>query len=61
VQRWAGRQDDVRLLGLDRFAVRFRVQSRRDCYDLRVPFAAPLDGTESFGRALRALVACGPG
>jgi hypothetical protein len=61
VQRWAGRQDDVRLLGLDRFAVRFRVQSRRDCYDLRVPFAAPLDGTESFGRALHALVTCGPG
>jgi hypothetical protein len=60
VQRWAGRQDDVRLLGLDRYAVRFRVQSRRGCYDLRVPFAVPLDGPAGFGAAVAHLLACGP-
>jgi hypothetical protein len=61
VQRWAGRHDDVRLLGLDRFGVRFRVQSRRGCYDLRVPFAAPLDGPADVGAAIQHLLTCGPG
>jgi hypothetical protein len=60
VQRWAGRQDDVRLLGLDRFAVRFRVQSRQACYDLRVPFAAPLTDPADFGAAVQHLLTCGP-
>jgi hypothetical protein len=60
VQRWADRQDDVRLLGLDRFAVRFRVQGRRGCYDLRVPFAAPLTDPADFGAAVEHLLTCGP-
>jgi hypothetical protein len=60
VQRWAGRSDDVRLLGLDRFGVRFRVQSSRGCYDLRVPFVAPLAGPEGFSGALEELFTCGP-
>lgn len=60
VQHWAGRHDDVRLLGLDRFGVRFRVQSRRGCYDLRVSFAEPLDGVEGFGAAVEHLLTCGP-
>ncbi|MCA0146958.1 DUF2470 domain-containing protein [Blastococcus sp. LR1] len=60
VQHWAGRRDDVRLLGLDRFGVRFRVQSRRGCYDLRVPFAAPLSGSEGFAGAVDDLLTCGP-
>ncbi|WP_116452225.1 DUF2470 domain-containing protein [Blastococcus litoris] len=60
VQCWAGRQDDVRLLGLDRFGVRFRVESRNGCYDLRVPFASPLPSPADFGAALGHLLACGP-
>ncbi|TFV62082.1 UNVERIFIED_ORG: DUF2470 domain-containing protein [Bacillus sp. AZ43] len=60
VQHWAGRSDDVRLLGLDRFGVRFRVQGSRGCYDLRVPFAAPLDGPDGFAGALDTLLTCGP-
>ena len=60
VQHWAGRRDDVRLLGLDRFGVRFRVQSRRGCYDLRVPFAVPLDGVDGFDAAVEHLLSCGP-
>jgi hypothetical protein len=58
VQHWVGRHDDVRLLGLDRFGVRFRVQSRHGCYDLRVPFASPLDGTAGFPDAVARLLTC---
>ena len=57
VQRWVGRHDHVRLLGLDRFGVRYRVQGRSGCYDLRVPFAAPLDGPAGFADRGRA---CSP-
>jgi hypothetical protein len=56
VQRWAGRHDDVRLLGLDRF----RVQSRSGCYDLRVPFASPLGGPAGFSAAVADLFVCDP-
>ena len=59
VQQWAGRHDDVRLLGLDRFGVRFRVQSRRGCYDLRVPFASPLESPAGFAAAIGHLLTCG--
>ncbi|MGY2067135.1 DUF2470 domain-containing protein [Blastococcus sp. SYSU DS0619] len=60
VQRWAGRHDDVRLLGLDRFGVRFRVQSRQGCYDLRVSFEAPLHDVDGVAAALDHLLTCGP-
>jgi hypothetical protein len=60
VQRWAGRHDDVRLLGLDRFGVRFRVQGGHGCYDLRVPFTSPLDGPAGFGGAVAHLLTSGP-
>ncbi|NEK84774.1 DUF2470 domain-containing protein [Blastococcus saxobsidens] len=60
VQRWAGRHDDVRILGLDRFGVRFRMQGRQGCYDLRVPFAAPLSGPDGFADAVDELLTCGP-
>ena len=60
VQRWAGRHDDVRLLGLDRFGVRFRVQSRSGCYDLRVPFATPLSAPDGLDAAVAHLLTCGP-
>jgi hypothetical protein len=60
VQRRVGRSDHVRLLGLDRFGVRYRVQSRSGCYDLRVPFAAPLEGPAGFAEAVAGLLTCGP-
>ncbi|HET6393854.1 MAG TPA: DUF2470 domain-containing protein [Blastococcus sp.] len=60
VQQWAGRHDEVHLLGLDRFGIRYRVEGRSGCYDLRVPFAAPLPGPAAFAGALGHLVACGP-
>jgi hypothetical protein len=60
VQRRVGQHDDVRLLGLDRFGVRYRVQSRHGCYDLRVPFAEPLDGPAGLGAAVAHLLTCGP-
>jgi len=59
VRHWAGRHDDVRLLGLDRFGVRFRVQSRNGCYDLRVPFESSLDGPARFSAAVAGLLSCG--
>lgn len=60
VQCWAGRQDDVRVLGLDRFGIRYRVEGRNGCYDLRVPFAAPLSAPAEFGTAVDHLLSCGP-
>jgi hypothetical protein len=60
VQQRVGRHDHVRLLGLDRFGVRYRVQSRSGCYDLRVPFDGPLDGPAGFADAVAGLLACGP-
>ncbi|HJX44168.1 MAG TPA: DUF2470 domain-containing protein [Geodermatophilus sp.] len=60
VQEWAGPRDDVRLLGLDRHGVRFRVEAPRSCYDLRVPFRAPLDDATGLGAALEALLTRGP-
>ncbi len=52
VQDWAGRRDDVRLLGLDRFGVRYRVESPRGGYDVRVPFPEPLIRSEDFAGAV---------
>lgn len=60
VQQWAGRHDEVHLLGLDRFGIRFRVEGRSGCYDLRVPYASPLPGPAAFAGAVGRLVACGP-
>ncbi|MBM7806781.1 hypothetical protein JOD57_002618 [Geodermatophilus bullaregiensis] len=60
VQAWAGRRDDVRLLGLDRFGVRFRVEGHGSCYDLRVPFAEPLTTGTGLGAALDTLLTRGP-
>jgi hypothetical protein len=60
VQAWAGTRDDVRLLGLDRHGVRFRVEARSSCYDLRVPFPAPLTGGDGLAAALHTLLTCGP-
>ena len=60
VQAWAGPRDDVRLLGLDRHGVRVRVEASGSCYDLRVPFHAPLAAGSGLGAALDTLLTCGP-
>ncbi|WP_212719161.1 DUF2470 domain-containing protein [Blastococcus sp. CCUG 61487] len=58
VQAWAGRWDDVALLGLDRFGVRFRVESPRGGYDVRVAFPEPLTTREQFAPAVHGLLTC---
>jgi hypothetical protein len=58
VQAWAGRRDEVRLLGLDRFGVRYRVESPRGGYDVRVAFPEPLTRSEEFTAAVGSLSAC---
>lgn len=58
VQSWAGRRDDVRFLGLDRFGVRYRVESARGGYDVRVAFPEPLTRAEEFAGAVGELLAC---
>ncbi|MGY1662516.1 DUF2470 domain-containing protein [Geodermatophilus sp. SYSU D00705] len=57
VRAWTG-DDDVHLLGVDRFGVVFRVEHRRGCYDLRTPFPAPLAGPGEFAAAVDRLLAC---
>ncbi len=58
VQAWAGRRDDVCLLGLDRFGVRFRVESLRGGYDVRVAFPEPLTSSAQFAGAVGGLLSC---
>jgi len=58
VQDWAGRRDDVRFLGLDRFGVRYRVESPRGGYDVRVAFPEPLTRSEQFTSAVAGLLSC---
>ncbi|RBY74430.1 DUF2470 domain-containing protein [Blastococcus sp. TF02-09] len=58
VQAWAGRRDEVRLLGLDRFGVRYRVESPRGGYDVRVAFPEPLTQIEAFTDAVGNLLGC---
>jgi hypothetical protein len=58
VQAWAGRRDDVRLLGLDRFGVRYRVESPRGGYDVRVAFPEPLTRSEQIPEAVAGLLSC---
>jgi hypothetical protein len=38
--------------------VRYRVQGRSGCYDLRVPFDRPLDGPAGFAGAVDRLLTC---
>ncbi len=57
VRAWTG-DDDVHLLGLDRFGVLFRVEHRRGCYDLRTPFPAPLSDADGFPAAVQGLLSC---
>ncbi|SEP26038.1 DUF2470 domain-containing protein [Trujillonella endophytica] len=58
VRLWAGEDDGVHLLGVDRFGVLFRVECPASRYDLRVPFPAPADDRTAFGTALAELLRC---
>ncbi|MDP9428163.1 MAG: DUF2470 domain-containing protein [Actinomycetota bacterium] len=57
VQAWAG-DDRVHLPGLDRYGLVFRVDPRTGCYDLRMPFPAPLTSTGELPATLRTLLTC---
>jgi hypothetical protein len=58
VRLWAGADDCVHLLGVDRYGVTFRVLSAGEFYDLRVPFAAELAGPADVPEAVRRLTLC---
>ncbi|MGY1619777.1 DUF2470 domain-containing protein [Geodermatophilus sp. SYSU D00691] len=59
VRLWAGTDDRVHVLAVDRFGVLFRVECPASCYDVRMPFPAPAGGRDDVGPALTALLACG--
>jgi hypothetical protein len=58
VRRWAGPDDAVHVLAVDRFGVLFRVECPSSCYDVRLPFPAPVSGRDGVGPALSALLRC---
>jgi hypothetical protein len=61
VRLWAGEDDGVHLLGVDRFGVLFRVECPDSHYDLRVPFAAAVVDRPGFAAALGDLLRCARG
>ncbi len=58
VRLWAGEDDGVHLLGVDRFGLLFRVECPASHYDLRVPFPAPVADPTAFGPTLADLLSC---
>jgi hypothetical protein len=58
VRLWAGEDDCVHVLGLDRYGVTFRVLSAGEFYDLRVPFGAEVAGPDDVPEAVRQLTLC---
>jgi hypothetical protein len=52
------RRGRVRLLGIDRYGVRLRVESAAGDHDVRLPFAQPVDDVGALSRALRVLMGC---
>jgi hypothetical protein len=58
VRLWAGEDDGVHLLGLDRFGVLFRVECPTSRYDLRVPFPGAVADRRALGTALDDLLRC---
>jgi hypothetical protein len=56
------RRGQVRLLGLDRYGVRFRVEgdpeSGQGDHDIRLPFHKPVDDMVGLGQAIRVLMGC---
>ncbi|MGY1741447.1 MULTISPECIES: DUF2470 domain-containing protein [unclassified Blastococcus] len=61
VRLWAGEDDGVHLLGVDRFGVLFRVECPASHYDLRVPFPAAVADRPAFAAALAELLTCARG
>jgi len=52
------RRGKVRPLGLDRYGVRFRVESDAGDHDIRLPFHKPVDDMTGLGQAIRVLMGC---
>jgi hypothetical protein len=52
------RRGQVRPLGLDRYGVRFRVESADGDRDIRLPFHKPVDDMTGLGQAIRVLMGC---
>ena len=52
------RRGQVRLLGLDRYGVRFRVEADDADRDVRLPFHKPVHDMPGLSRAVRALMGC---
>jgi hypothetical protein len=61
VRLWAGEDDGVHLLGVDRFGVLFRVECPASHYDLRVPFPGPVTDRAGFATALGDVLRCARG
>jgi hypothetical protein len=58
VRLWAGTDDCVHVLGVDRYGVTFRVLSAGEFYDLRVPFGAEVATPDDVPEAVRQLTQC---
>ena len=52
------RRGQVRPLGLDRYGMRFRVESAKGDHDVRLPFHKPVDDMTGLGHAIRVLMGC---
>jgi hypothetical protein len=52
------RRGHVRPLGLDRYGVRFRVESNDGDRDIRLPFHKPVDDMTGLSQAVRVLMGC---
>lgn len=52
------RRGQVRPLGLDRYGVRFRVESSDGDHDIRLPFHKPVDDMTGLSQAIRVLMGC---
>ncbi|ABL06887.1 conserved hypothetical protein [Mycobacterium ulcerans Agy99] len=52
------RRGEVRPLGLDRYGVRFRIESNDGDRDIRLPFHRPVDDMHGLRQAIRVLLGC---
>ena len=52
------RRGQVRPLGIDRYGVRFRVESEDADHDVRLPFHKPVDDMTGLSQAIRVLMGC---
>jgi hypothetical protein len=54
----AMRRGQVRLLGLDRYGLRLRIEAPDGDHDVRLPFTTPVTDVRGLSRAIRTLVGC---